>query len=242
MSPVETLFREFSYYGPRQTKGGYYQQRPGGPLIPISEAYGRDLGDVILGGRQRQFTTIPDLGSYGSSPTPVGARANILGGRQPQFTSIPSYELGAANGGAAQLTPDTPIETTVNGLLMVYLKGEGWMTRDKFEDEFGPFVRRPIHIELEKLPGDVPKPAGITGGAPAVRDQLNKTQTTEDRSKGVVEKKMKEEALMKEKDDMERALFGLLPIRAKDMAVAGFSLTGIILLGLIIWALFFKEG
>lgn len=233
---VEELFSNFGYYGPQVTRDGRsFQFKPGGPLIPIDQAFpGTDIGDIILGGRQRQFTSIDGLsGPWGTSGQP-GAVAAVLGGRQMQFTSLGAVPGG--EGGAAQAVGHkVPIEVTVNGRQMVYIHGEGWMTRGKFEDEFALFSRRPAAGDINNLPADVPKPGTIGGAQPAVLDRLNRMSTTEDRSKGVMEKRMKKDELELAKENAERALFGLMPMTPARVAAASASLGSIIIVILLLW-------
>jgi hypothetical protein len=136
---------------------------------------------------------------------------------------------------ATQVDSSVPIEVTVNGRQMIYMKGEGWMTRDRWEEEFALFTRRPIHITIAQLPGDVPKPGTVGGPQPAVLDRLNKMATTEDRSKGVMEKKMKKDELEQVKEETERALFGLTPIIRKVQASGATGVGALVMIILLFW-------
>jgi hypothetical protein len=136
---------------------------------------------------------------------------------------------------ASDLGSRVPVETTVNGRLMVYLKGEGWMTRDRWEEEFALFTRRPVHIAIDRLPGNIPKPGTVGGPQPAVLDRLNKMTTTEDRSKNVMEKKMKKDELEQVKEATERALFGLTPIIEKVRASGATGIGSLVLIILLFW-------
>lgn len=235
--PAEELFYNFGYYGPQVTKDQqYFRPRPGAPLVPISQAYpGTELGgldDIILGGRQRQFTPVDGLSGVSRLGQP-GAVAPILGGRQPMFTSLDLGSITENPASAQDIGTKVPVEVTVNGRQMVYVGGEGWMTRDRFEEEFALMLRRPVAVDINKLPPNIPKPGVIGGDKAKVLDRLNRMATTEDRSKGVMEKKIKKDELEKVKEDSERALYGLTPLTS--VKVAGVSLGAVLLVALILW-------
>lgn len=239
--PAEELFYNFGYYGPQVTKDyQYFRPRPGAPLVPISQAYpGTDLGgldDIILGGRQRQFTPVDDLAGVSQLGQP-GAVAPVLGGRQPMFTSLDLGAITENPASAQDIGTKVPVEVTVNGKQMVYVGGEGWMTRDRFEEDFALMLRRPVAVDPSKLPANIPKPPGLTTGTakPVVLDRLNKMTTTEDRSKGVMEKKIKRDVLEKEKENAERALYGLTPLTT--VKIAGISLGTALLVALILFGI-----